>query len=225
MPSREPPALECPLCGTPGAESHFREASREYWRCGICELVFLSPSQRLSREDEIARYALHQNSFGDPEYRKFLSRLAEPVIERVRVGSSGLDYGCGQAPVLALILSESGRPTAAYDPVFRPDEQLLEATYDFVTCSEVVEHVHDPHALLDRFARLVRSGGKLAIMTELNAARVPFGEWWYRRDPTHVCFYGESTMRWIARERGWGLEMPARNVTIFTAYGDGSKGS
>lgn len=222
---RKPPPFQCPLCQACGAALYHREVGRDYWQCGGCELVFLSPSQRLSRDDEIARYSLHQNSEGDPEYRMFLSRLADPVIERVPAGSAGLDYGCGQAPELALILSRSGRPTAGYDPVFRPDEPLLEATYDFVTCSEVLEHVHDPRALLRRFAGLVRRGGKLAIMTDLNAARVPFGEWWYRRDPTHVCFYSENTMRWIARELGWGLDIAAKNVAIFTAYEAEAKGS
>lgn len=210
----------CPLCGALGAATYHRETNRDYWRCHVCELVFLSPPQRLSLDEEVARYRTHRNTDDDPEYLKFLSRLADPMIERVPVGSAGLDYGSGQSSALALLLSRTGRPTVAYDPVFRPDASLLKTTYDFVTCSEVVEHVHDPHALLKRFEHLLARRGTLGIMTSLYHERIPFGEWWYRRDPTHVCFYHENTMRWIAHEFGWAVALPAPNIAIFTMGAD-----
>jgi len=25
-----------------------------------------------------------------------------------------------------------------------------------------------------------------------------FNEWYYQRDPTHICFWSKSTMRWLA---------------------------
>lgn len=206
----------CPLCAALRAEEYYRETARDYWRCHRCGLVFLSPAQRLPLDEELARYSMHRNSEDDPEYLKFLSRLADPMSDRVPIGAAGLDYGCGPSAALALLLSRTGRPTVAYDPVFRPDESLLKTRYSFVTCSEVLEHVHGPLALLKRLEGLLAGRGTLGIMTGLYHERVPFATWWYRRDPTHVCFYHENTMRWIARKFRWDLDLPTSNVAVFT---------
>ena len=205
----------CPLCGETPAEFH-SEIGRHYWRCPTCALVFLDPSQRIAFDDEVARYALHDNRMGDPEYERFLARLAEPIIARTPVGARGIDFGCGQAPALGDMLTRSGRPTASYDPHFFPNDELLDVRYDFLTCSEVLEHVHEPLPLLDRFAALVRRGGIIGVMTGPYDTAGPFQDWWYRRDPTHVCFYAADTMTWIARRFGWALERPSSTVTVFS---------
>ena len=57
--------------------------------------------------------------------------------------------------------------------------------------------------------------GILALMTCFqDDKKVPFDEWWYRRDRTHVVFYQEDTLRILADERGWSCEMPAQDVVI-----------
>jgi SAM-dependent methyltransferase len=157
----------------------------------------------------------HRNDAADPEYLRFLSRLGDPLAERLSAGAQGLDFGCGPAPALAALLTARGFPCVAYDPQFAPDENLLERDYDFIACSEVIEHVHSPRDTFNLFARLLRRGGVLGIMTRFYD-EAPFADWWYRRDPTHVCFYGETTVRWIAGYFGWALELPRPNVAIFT---------
>ena len=81
----------------------------------------------------------------------------------------------------------------------------------------MLEHVHDPAQLLDRFVTLVRPGGVIGIMTGLiDDAGCPFEDWWYRRDPTHVCFYSRATMEWIARGRQWDVEFPVPNGVLLS---------
>ena len=164
---------------------------------------------------ELARYELHENDAEDPAYETFLSRLAGPVIARTPAGARGLDYGSGEADALAQLLTRSGRPTVAYDPAFRPSAAVLDERYDFVVCSEVIEHVHEPRALFERFDRLVRPGGIVGIMTGMYDEVPSFADWWYIRDLTHVCFYSKATMEWIARELGWRVAFPAPNVALF----------
>jgi SAM-dependent methyltransferase len=170
--------------------------------------------RRLTRNG--LRYLQHRNHRADEGYVRFLRRLADPVAERMPPGSRGLDFGCGPAPVLAELLTERGLVMASYDPLFDPDQKLLDAQYDFITCCEVLEHVHDPGDLLDRMPSLLRDHGLLGVMTSLRREDQDFGTWRYRRDPTHVCFYNDATLEWIARQRGWALERPAANVALYT---------
>jgi hypothetical protein len=117
--------------------------------------------------------------------------------------------------VLSAILSTTGRPTAAYDPLFFPDTALLDATYDFVTCCEVAEHAHNPLALFRQLGALTRLHGMIAVMTSFYASPAAFEAWWYQRDHTHVSFYTIDTMRWIARHLGWSVSFPVANVALF----------
>lgn len=117
--------------------------------------------------------------------------------------------------MLAGIMADAGFPCEAYDPFFFPNAALLTRSYDYVACSEVVEHSYDPAGTFSLFHRLLASGGLLGVMTRFYGHEAPFGEWWYRRDPTHVCFFAESTMRWIARRHGWKVEFPRPHVALF----------
>ncbi|MGK2935825.1 MAG: class I SAM-dependent methyltransferase [Gemmatimonadaceae bacterium] len=187
-----------------------------YFACPVCDLIYLTPSRRFSAADERARYELHNNDRDDPNYVLFLQRLADPLVERLRPGARGLDFGCGPTPVLSEILTAVGFPCAAYDPFFAPDETLLDKRYDFITCSEVVEHAHDPARMFATLRRMLAPDGILGVMTMFHPGEDAFADWWYRRDPTHVCFYNEATMRWIGEQRGWKTEFPRPNVTLFS---------
>lgn len=206
----------CPLCGAGDGSQITTSDARQYFQCGRCALVRLHPEQRLSRPEERARYELHQNDPTDADYVAFLRRLADPVMERLRPGARGLDFGCGPAPVLSQMLAAAGFPCAAYDPFFAPDEALLEDRYDYVTCSEVVEHAHDPAAMFSALHRLLLPAGVLGVMTRFYPSGGVFEDWWYRRDPTHVCFYAEETMRWVAERYGYTADFPVPNVTLLT---------
>ncbi len=180
----------------------------------MCEARFLDPRHRPSRQVEFSHYLHHENNSDDPGYRRFLSKLAEPLIARLPARSHGLDYGCGPGPVLAAILRESGHAVALFDPFFYPDPAPLRPGYDFVTCSETAEHFHRPAAEFDRLITLVRPGGWLAVMTCFQTDDALFADWHYRRDPTHVVFYREETLRYLAAVRGCACEIPVKDVAL-----------
>lgn len=195
--------MNCPLCQHHDCP-HFSHADgRDYFRCRRCELTFLHPQQLPAADAERAHYDLHENDPDDPGYRTFLDRLAAPLCERLTPGSEGLDFGCGPGPALARVLEERGHRMAVYDPLFAPDASVLDRQYDFVTCTEVVEHFHQPEKEFELLANLVKPGGVLAIMTSLLHEGVDFQRWHYRRDPTHVCFYREQTFDCLAQHYGW----------------------
>lgn len=204
----------CPVCRAARPEPFQRIGDVVYWRCDTCEARFLDPTQRLSRAEEHAVYRLHENAAEDEGYRRFLSKLVLPLLDRLPAGASGLDYGCGPGAALAAMLEEAGHAVALYDPLFRPDRSVLGRRYDFVACTETAEHFHDPVAEFDRLGGLVRPGGLLAVMTCFQTDDARFADWHYRRDPTHVVFYREATLRHVAALRGWTCEIPRKDVAI-----------
>jgi 2-polyprenyl-3-methyl-5-hydroxy-6-metoxy-1,4-benzoquinol methylase len=187
---------------------------QNYWRCARCEARFLDPRQRMSVIEERAHYLTHENDPSDLGYRTFLSKLSIPLLERLAPGLRGLDFGCGPGPALAGMLAEAGHVMANYDPFFAPDAEALGRTYDFITCTEVLEHLHHPAKVLDQLDGLLCPGGWLGLMTEFQTEDSRFANWRYRREPTHIVFYREETLRLIARERGWSCEVPAKDVAI-----------
>ncbi len=196
---------DCRLCGHAGVEHFATVEGRRYLRCPRCHLTFLSAAQLPDRADEKAQYDLHRNDPGDPGYRRFLDQLGAPLCERLEAGARGLDFGCGPGPALARMLEERGHPMHVYDPIYAPDPAVLDRHYDFVTCTEVLEHLHWPGREWQQFGGLVRPGGWLGVMTRFLTDDGHFPRWHYRRDPTHVCFWGPATFRWLAREYGWEL--------------------
>lgn len=208
-------SASCPVCAAPGAVHFAKLDARDYWRCRVCEATFLDRAQLPSREAERAEYLLHRNDVDDAGYRAFLSRLVAPLLERIAPGSCGLDYGCGPGPALAAMLTEAGHRVALYDPLFRDDAAVLDETYDFVTCTETVEHFHRPREEFERLDRLLRAGGWLGIMTKFQTDDAAFARWHYRRDPTHVVFYREATMRVVGTRYRWQCEVPGRDVVLF----------
>jgi len=214
MTSRRGPPGECPVCLAGAPLPFLSVMGRDYWRCAVCQARFLDPRQRLTIEEERAVYLRHENDPDDPRYRRFLSKLADPLRARLRGLSRGLDYGCGPGPALAKMLREAGHDVALYDPFFAPHRGALERTYDFVTCSETAEHFHAPAAEFARLRALVRPGGWLALMTCFQTDDARFAAWHYRSDPTHVVFYREGTLRRLAATWGWRCEIPGKDVAL-----------
>lgn len=195
---------------------------RDYWKCPSCMARFLDPAQWPARDDEYNHYLTHENDPGDPRYRKFLSKLADPLTEKLEPGMHGLDYGCGPGPALAEMLREAGYEMSLYDPFFYPDRSVLERSYDFITSSETIEHFHDPASEFDRLDKMLKPGGWLGLMTSFQTDDARFADWHYIKDPTHVVFYRDITLRMLAALRGWDCEIPAKDVALLYKRPDSS---
>ncbi|WP_163560390.1 class I SAM-dependent methyltransferase [Halomonas sp. NO4] len=204
----------CPLCASSDCLPYHRDARREYHQCRCCDLVFVPPEYHLSPAAEKAEYDKHENHPDDPGYRRFLSRLVTPLRERLAPGARGLDFGAGPGPTLSVMFAESGHPMALYDPFYAPDDRVLNGTYDFITATEVVEHLHAPGRELTRLAALLVPGGWLGIVTKRVRSREAFAGWHYIQDPTHVGFFSEATFRWLADRLEMRLELPAADVAL-----------
>lgn len=207
--------VPCPVCETPSLVPFQTIKDTPYYRCETCEATVMEPSCWLDERREREIYNLHDNHPEDEGYRRFLSKLTGPLLEQLSAGARGLDFGCGPGPALAGMMREAGMDMALYDPFFHPETSVLEHQYDVVTCTEVVEHLHRPADTFRQLDRLLKPGGWLGVMTCFQTDDHRFANWHYRRDPTHVVFYRESTLAWLAREYGWRLDVPAKDVALF----------
>ncbi|WP_203434339.1 methyltransferase domain-containing protein [Nitrosococcus halophilus] len=110
---------------------------------------------------------MHDNDPGDPAYRRFLSRLFKSVCARVAPPARGLDFGSGPGPTLSLMFTEAGYGMAIYDPFYAPDPAALRQTYDFVTASEVAEHLYAPGEVFTQLLQHSKFGPIWFLMISL----------------------------------------------------------
>ncbi len=209
----------CPLCGSEAGRPYHHDGRREYLQCGCCQLVFVPEQYFLSTADEKTHYDLHENHSADTRYRQFLSRLADPLLQVLPSGARGLDFGCGPGPTLSQMLAEAGFPTEIYDPYYAPQTDVWNQRFDFITASEVVEHLHRPLFELERLWSVLNPGGYLGIMTKRVSNPAAFARWHYIRDPTHVAFFSDATFQWLSQHWSASLEIHSADVVLMRKKG------
>jgi hypothetical protein len=107
-----------------------------------------------------------------------------------------------------------------YDPFYADNESVFDQQYDFITATEVLEHLFHPGKELERLWECLNPGGYLGIMTKI-AEDDPdfFADWHYRLDLTHVTFYTTDTFRWLADKWNASVGFPADRAIIFQKSG------
>lgn len=194
--------MNCPLCNTPNTAFAFNNRERSFYSCPNCKLIYVQPEQFLSAEEEKKRYSHHQNN-REEGYLNFLNRVMLPALPFIDNTNHGLDYGCGPNDVLAQELRTAGYSCQSYDPYFKPE--VLQPPYDFIFSTEVWEHFRNPKEEIEKVLALLKSGGVLALMTEIWTEKPDLHNWYYLNDPTHLCFFHQKTFDYLQKK--YSLEM------------------
>jgi len=126
----------------------------------------------------------------------------------------GLDFGSGPGPVLALMFQEAGYDISIYDIYYAPDRETLRRKYDFITCTEVIEHVKTPNLVITQLLTMLKPNAWLGIMTKLVINQAVFQHWHYKNDPTHICFFAKETFLWLADKFNLELELIGKDVIM-----------
>ncbi len=167
----------CPLCNTNQKLVFLPDKEREYYRCSCCDLIFVSRDCHLSEYEEKARYDSHNNDPNDPRYRNFFKQLLTPLLAILPSNSYGLDFGSGPGPTLSLMLEECGHKVDLYDKFYAQNDAVFQNRYDFITATEVVEHLPNPLKDLEALVKILQKRGILAIMTDIVSPQLVFFNW------------------------------------------------
>jgi len=171
-----------------------------YQVCTSCETVVLDKHLLLNAKEEKTRYDLHSDDSTNEGYRKFVSPVVNSVFDTFRNTDKGLDYGCGNSRIVQKMLLEKEYTCEGYDPFYFPNIEILqENTYHYITCCEVIEHFYKPYEEFKKLHQLLKPNGKLILKTNLLTPEIDFIKWWYKNDPTHVCFYSYKSLETIKK--------------------------
>lgn len=207
--------MTCGLCESTENNHYYRDEKRQwdYFQCRQCELVFRDPNTYLIHDEEKKRYQTHDNNIQNQGYVKFLTPVVETLLPYLKKGDRGLDFGSGPGPILDQLFAKHNFDVKNYDPYFDYHPDLLDETYDFITCTETFEHFSIPFKELVAMTACLKSRGYLLLMTEMYKDLDHFANWGYRMDPTHVCFLNPKGLKWIADK--WAYEIISSSGRIF----------
>jgi 2-polyprenyl-3-methyl-5-hydroxy-6-metoxy-1,4-benzoquinol methylase len=123
------------------------------------------------------------------------NRIKDFIIDNIEKGGSLLDVGCGYgflfqrltfrgAKYEGLYGTEISRSLTKSTKLNAPESEVLvsraedlpfiDNVFDNVVCSEVIEHVSDPYAVIQELSRVAKIGGKV-ILTTPNYFALRFG--------------------------------------------------
>lgn len=202
--------MHCPLCET--SLQHLIDAF--YYHCQTCDAYVKDSAFYLDEHQEKERYEIHNNDVNDAGYQQFTSPITNYILEKYSPNQLGLDFGCGTGPVISKQLHDQHYRVKLYDPYFFTDESYLNFQYDYIFSCEVFEHFYHPKQEIEKLLRLLKTSGRLLIMTHLYDGVIAFSNWYYRKDPTHVFIYTSKTIAYIAKKHQLHIEFQNNRFVI-----------
>src|SRR3954447_8676117 len=170
----------------------------------------------------------------EPGRRATAAHLLDLIGAQVG-GGRLLDVGCGHGLLLdearsrayetvGLELSRSAarhaREALGLDVHEQPVESFVDLEgFDVVVLADVIEHLDDPVAAVDRCAGLLRPGGVLCVVTpdpSSVTARLAGRRWW-GFVPAHACLLPRATLRELLTARGLVVSTDVPLVRTFSA--------
>lgn len=200
------PSVPCLICGHQTTSFRHPRFDLLFHECPSCEVIFKDQTHHITMDAERKVYDLHQNDINNQGYVTYLTDFIEKAIVPFQPKDHihALDFGSGPGPVLAHIMSETYHfQVDLYDPFYAPKKVFESSMYDVITCTEVIEHIKDPHQTFELFKHHLKPHGVLAMMTLFHPKNhLAFFEWFYIRDPSHIVFYTPKAMEILSSQHG-----------------------
>ncbi len=202
----------------------FGTALADIVRCPSCGHMQLDPMPADEVLESAYVDAASDDYVGEEDGQRETARRILTRIERQHAPGRLLDLGCW----VGFLLAEAGdrgwdgvgvEPSTFASAYARErlgldvrttdlfSAELEPESFDAVVLGDVIEHLIDPDAALDRIAALLAPGGVLAMM--LPDAGSPLarrmGAKWWSVIPTHVQYFTRGSMGTLLGRKGWDL--------------------
>ena len=197
----------CPLCQKTQTVLFYEEKRRPFYKCEHCCLVFVPKDFHISFDEEKKRYDQHQNNEKSEQfdgYKKWMQDFWAWIKETPLRGKI-CDYGSGPHPILSEFAKVDGLELISYDLHYANQTKADLFDLDLLILSEVVEHFRAPYEEWNELREMVKKSGRICIRTSLWNEGTRWKDWAYARDNTHINFYHQKTMSYLAQSKGLEL--------------------
>ncbi len=216
----------CPLCDSEEITYAFQVAARRLDECSRCRLLFFNPQPSQEELSAIYSegYLLGEGTQGLSERVPRLKRAGARILlglisdysgRRDGTGKRLLDIGCGGGFLLAEAAAEGYDVTgtdvsaellgkaaslARRAVLHHQDAETLDLpqeSFDVCVLSDVLEHVRDPLAVLNRVWRFLRPGGIVLVAApslDSFSARI-MKDKWVEFKVEHLFYFGRSNLQ------------------------------
>jgi SAM-dependent methyltransferase len=218
------------VAGTLGADGlipttdQFGVALGDIVRCTECGHMQLSPMPADAELESAYAEAASEDYVDEEAGQRETARRTLSRIEAVRGGRRGrlLDLGCWVGFLLAEATAGGwegvGVEPSAFAAAYARDrlgldvrtEELFTAelpagSFDAIVLGDVIEHLPDPAAALDRITTLLAPGGVLWMALPDAGSRLAraMGPRWWSVLPTHVQYFTRGSIATLLRRRGY----------------------
>lgn len=221
----------CPICGRQKSEVVLRAPDRFHWRkedftlarCSNCATVWLvqppQPAQMAFHYDEEYHRTIRTAGETDAFHRWKKHR---GMIGGLKSSGAILDIGCSSGGFLSTMKGANWRlhgielePSVAEQAsvntggdIFAgdiPDAPFPDASFDVITCFDVLEHVYDPRQVLTKAYSWLKPGGILVIALpniESIESRILRSYWYGLELPRHLFHFSPRSLRYIMESIG-----------------------
>jgi SAM-dependent methyltransferase len=226
------PAKEelCPVCGSKESGNWLRTSDRFHGRREIYQLLQCPSCSMVWQKDPPAPDQMHSH-YGS-EYDRLITSAGESsperwhgrreALSRYKTGGALLDLGCSSGAFLETLKGSSWKlhgiemsEVAARKAEERTGAQIfvgdiLEAPYspasfDVITCFDVLEHVYEPRKVLAKVQEWLKPGGVFYVLIPniYSAEARLFGSYWYGLElPRHISHFSPASLRRVAMSVG-----------------------
>lgn len=192
----------------------FKHEIFQVWRCPDCNTIHCL--DQIDLNAYYFQYPYGETQLSLPFRLYYRNRLRQLKLYGLLKEHRILDYGCGANGLQVEYLQEKGyKKTFGYDPYsshdsFGNDQVLKNAPFDFILLQDVIEHVENPHALLEKLNTLLVPNGYILIGTP-NAANIdltrPCLEDYCNalHVPYHIHILTQPVLENLGRQQGWEI--------------------
>jgi 2-polyprenyl-3-methyl-5-hydroxy-6-metoxy-1,4-benzoquinol methylase len=231
--------VQCNLCGSDRTSKKMDIQEYSLLCCENCDFYFLDPiptHQELEKLYSPGYYSsLDSNQLGYTNYKEDVDLIILTAIQRYRLITSKikpksnfklLDIGCAYGYYLDLarlygwdVMGVELNPEAVREAseIFKldikpgrvHDHAFEDASFDLITCWDLVEHLQDPKAFFQENNRILKTGGSLVLTTpDISSlpSRVMGKRWMGYKTIEHIHFFSKETLSKYFEKTGFELK-------------------